>query len=253
MSTINVPPAKNYSSSVVAMPCNVLKAPEEGNKMIPMEINWGTMASDEGAVHVNFSGNTTLNFRQIVALSVDNSACGSDIQFVFPDTGETTTFPAYAPKAIIEVFTNQTQFYVVALNSRQEDVTNFTVLNFLPPPGNIPFTVEQSTVAVGNLAADGSTTHTIIDNGIDGTLLGITVDRSSPWPNVGFQTFQIEDGNGVVLFVGQFDNGTANSSGNVVLLTLNPIHVRFLNGLFLTQTGVDVGGSYCVNLLYRTP
>jgi len=254
MPTINVPSAKNYSVPLNAIPMVTAAEPREGNKLIPVQIDWADMASDQGAVYFNFQNNATLEISQIASLSIDNSACGSDIQFIFTDTSETTTIPAYAPKVIVPVFSNRQDFYVVASQFiREEDITRFSILNFLVPPTSVPFTVEQSTVAAENLAADGTTDHELIAPSIDGTILGIQVVRSSPFPNVGFQTFAIQDGTGAILFVGQFDNGTANSSGSAILLDLNPIHVRFLDGLSLTQTGVDIGGSYCVNLLYRTP
>lgn len=251
-----VPPAVNYPSPLVALSTIYNRVPPDGSRMIPVEIDWGSMGGTSHCVAINLQNNATLNFSQIVALSVDNSDCGADVRFVFPDTGETTTIPAYAPKTIFEVFTNQTQFYVQAgLNNQvveSTDQTRFSIHNSLPPPVAVPITVEQETVAANNLAADGATAYNLIPAGINGTIESIQVLRTSPITTTGTQRFGLNDGAGHSIAVGQFD-ATTGQSHNDVLLSINPCHIRFSNGLTLTQSGANVGGSYCVNILYRQP
>lgn len=249
---LSIPPAYNYQSPLVAVPTIFGRQPKEGAKLISCEIDWGTMGGPNNCVNINLQNNATLEFSQIVALSVDNSLCAADIQFLFPDTTETTGIPSYLPKCIIPVFTNQTQFFVSAPNAQPEDITRFTILNLLPPPVAIPFTVEQQAVAFGELPGDGATTFPLVDASISGTLEGISVQRNSTPDDANSQFFTIEDGTGAVLFTGQF-NSQNNTAINVTLLDFNPIHVRFNEGLSLHQTGDSINGSYSVNLLYRTP
>lgn len=251
--SLNIPPAVNYPSPLVAVPVKWDKEPPEGSMLVNLQINWGTMGGANNCINVNMQNNATLNFSQIVALSVDNSQCAADITFVFPDTGETTTIPGYEPKVIVPVFTNQTQFFIQSPSAQPEDSTNFSLLNTLPPPITVPVSEEQETVSFNNLAANGATAYTLIPGTVSGTVEGIHVLRTSPTASAGFQTFVILDGNSKVISGGQFDIASATADSNVVLLNLNPMHVRFNDGLFFDQGGVDVGGAYCVTILYRTP
>lgn len=251
MPNITVPPAVNYLSPLVAVPSIVLRPPKEGDKLINCEIDWGTQGGSDNCVSINLQNNATLEFSQIVALSVDNSACAADIQFVFPDTGNTLTVPAYAPSLIIEVFTNQTQFFVISPSAQPEDVTRFAILNHLPPPVAVPFTVEQQTLSSNNITADGSGTNQLLPDTISGTLENLQVFRCGPIATGGTQFFVIKDGTGAVLTSGQFS--TAVDNINVILLNLDNMHIRFNDGLVFTQSGADLGGAYIVNGLYRAP
>ena len=105
---VTVPPAINYPSPLLSQPDRYMQVPPEGARMIPCEIDWGTMGSGGTLItsmSINLQNNSTKTFTQICSLAVDNSACCSDVQFVFPDTAETMTIPAYTPKCIVPVFT----------------------------------------------------------------------------------------------------------------------------------------------------
>lgn len=251
-----IPPAKNYKNPTVALVARYQNPPREGNRMVPMEILWGDY-SPNYCVAVNLQNNATLEFSQVVALSVDNSDCGADVRFVFPDTGETTTIPAYSPKTIIEVFTNQVQFNIVAGFDNEivlsGDTTRFSIHNSLPPPIAVPTTQEQNTISANNLPADGSTTNTILASTVNGTLEGLQVFRCSPFANLGTQMFVIQDGTGKVIAKGQFDTNNASNWFDGILIDLNPMSVRFSGGLTQHQSGTNVGGSYVITALYRTP
>lgn len=250
---IKVPPAKNYQSPLVSRPTRWDAPPVEGDRLVAVEIDWATMGGENNCVNINLQDNATLNFTQVVALSIDNSLCASDVVFVFPDTAETVAIPAYAPKCIVPVFTNQTQFYVYAPKAEGSDVTRFSIHNSMPPPTSIPLTVQQQTQFVANLAADGATTHTILPANFSGTLRGLTVFLGSPVTNSGALTIQLKDGNNEVLAGSQFFSDSTDSSNNLFLIQLNPVYLRFMSGIKLFQNGVNVGGFYSVNLLYQTP
>lgn len=250
MTTIKVPPSKNYPNPLIAVPSIVLNNPKEGNKLINCEINWGTMGGDNLCVNLNLQNNATLEFSQIVAISIDNSQCAADVQFVFPDTGETTTFPGYAPKTIIEVFTNMTQFFVLSPGAEPEDVTRFSILNFLPPPISVPFTVEQQTATQNNIPAAVGGTQ-LLDAGVSGTLEGVNVFRTGPMDGDCNEFWTITDGVGGTFASGQFSS--EKQSIFAQLINLNDMHLRFNDGLRFNVTGTVGGGAYCCTLLYRAP
>lgn len=251
--SVNLPPAVNYPSPLTAIPSILLDEPREGKKSIPVEIDWGSMGGTQQCVNFNLQNNATLEFSQICAISVDNSQCGMNVVFVWPDTSETTTIPAYAPKVIIPVFTRQTQFFVVGSGKElTNDVTTFSILNYCPPPGNVPFTVEQLAISSNNISATGAGTVNLLPSDVNGTVEAITITRHSPISTTGTQTWSIQDGDGTILFAGQF-NAITGVAWNAVLLSLSAIHLRFSKGLTFSQSGTNVGGAYCINVIYRKP
>lgn len=248
-----IPPARNYASPLVAVPTNYADSPTEGPHLINCEILWGTMSTAaDRCVNINLQNNAPMNFSQISALSVDNSQCSTDIVFVFPDTGETTTFPAYSPKTIIEVFTHQTQFFVVAPGALATDVSRFSIHNTVPPPIAVPISVEQQVAAANNITADGVTSAQLIPVTTNGTIEAISISRTGPIANAGNQQFVLLDGTNSVVAVGTFST-PADVGVNVLLLNLADIHVRFSGGLVFTQSGSNIGGFYAVNIYYRNP
>lgn len=258
MPLISVPPAVNYPNQLIGVPirwANSLPGnPPEGPQLINIGVTWGSMGGTSHCVYVNLQNNATLNFSQVATLSVDNSACAADIQFVFPDTGETTTIPAYAPKVVVPIFSNSNQFYIYAPNAQSDDVSNISILNFLPPPIDISTTQEQNFVAEGSILANSATTTALVSSSISGTLencfisasLGVSASAGCAW--------QLIDGNSNVLAAGRCAIvGTASQQATV--LNLQGVHVRFQNGLGFKIVSTTFGGdsSFSVNAYYRTP
>lgn len=254
---ISVPPAKNYASPLIAVPTRWGATPPEGNMMIACEIDWATMGGTNNCVNLNLQNNATLNFSQIVAISCDNSNCGSDVQFIFPDTTETMTVPAYTPKLIIPVFTNMTQFYVYSPFAQAEDITRFSILNAVPPPIAVPVTSEQEAAAFSNISmlAGGSTTQ-LVPVTISGTLEAASIFMfvTALTGNTTTATWNIQDGNGNVLIGGQNSGGAGNVVGQLVFNNDN-MRVRFQNGLKFVQSAASQfgGGQAAINAYYRTP
>jgi hypothetical protein len=87
--------------------------PVEGDRFISAEIDWGTLGGTPPYTCVQFqlSGNSPVALSQIVALSIDNGRCGSDADFIFPDSGFVLTVAAHN-QGIFPVFTNALSFYV---------------------------------------------------------------------------------------------------------------------------------------------
>lgn len=251
---ISIPAATNYPSGLVAIPSRVLSDPREGNKSIPCEVDWNIMGGVNQSLYFNLQNNATLEFSQIVALKVDNSQCGADVQFIFPDTNETVTIPAYTPDAIVEVFTNQTQFYLIALGAIATDVTRFQILNFLPPPVVVPVSTEQRTAVVGAISAGAAAATQIIPTTINGTLENLSVQFGVSNPAADSNAIAtFTDGTGKLIarcpaFV------RTGVPANATLLNLTFAAVRFSGGISCTVSGLLIaGGEFDVNAYYRIP
>lgn len=253
---LQIPPSVNYQSPLVSIPSLAESDAKEGPRMVNLEIDWGTMGGASNCVSVNPSNNATLTFSQILALSVDNSTCGSDVRFTFPDTQETVTIPAYAPKIIVPVFTNQTQFFVQALGEEPQDITKFSILNFVPPPIALPLSQEQNIANIGaiNVTANGSTQ--LIAAGINGALEGAFISfYGSTGSGASVINWTLQDGSAtpVVLAAGSNEFGTGTGYQGLAF-QLNGLQVRFQNGVKLSYTiTATVNATYSANLYYRTP
>ncbi len=145
---ISIPPAIKYPNPLASLPdyWQQDRPPVEGPRQIPVEILWGTMGGSGSQKCIAFNGygggqGSANAFSRINALSVDNSACGCDVQFIFTDTSQTITIPAYSPYIVIPVFTNRVDFYVLTKGTvLSDDQTRFSVHNTLPPPIAVPTT-----------------------------------------------------------------------------------------------------------------
>jgi hypothetical protein len=254
--------ATNYPSPLIALASTFGTAPKEGQYQIPVEIDWGVMGGTDYLVSFNLanSGNTK-QITQICAVHVDNSACGSDIQFAFTDTSETITIPAYEPYALVPVFSRSLQFFVSAGIEGEEvettDVTRFTLFNFVPPPVVITPSQEQDTSVAAAIAGAVGNTQ-IVPAGTNGSLNVVYVNYSSPFGGLagaGVMGLSLVDGTGKVLWVGQMGGGIL-SAWNVVLASLTGIDFRFQNGIKFEQTlvgGAAIAGNFNVVLGYRQP
>lgn len=258
-----IPPSRNYASPLVAVNDKWMdQHPPEGPQQVPCEILWATMGGASYCVAVDFRGTGAQNITQMRALSVDNSLCGADVVFIFPDVSDTITIPAYAPKVIVPVFSNLTSFYVRALGDvLTDDVTRFSIHNTMPPPLAIPVTQEQTTVIVGALEMDGSTVTTIAAATITGTLETGNMSFSANLVGGGnyMATAQLEDGSGKVLAKVTWSGDPGNEVvENALVWSVQRIAVRFKQGLKIRQ-GLVYGAIPATqlylnaNLYYRTP
>ena len=257
MGGLNLPPAVNYPSPLVAIPTKWMKAPPEGPHIIPCEIDWGTMGGPQDVVNFNLQNNAALNFSQVVAISVDNSACGADITFIFPDTTEQYDVPAYAPAAVFPVFTNQTQFFVTANGAIATDVTRFSLHNAMPPPSDLTPSAAQTTASNSSIPFIGTGNTQIIPTTVSGTLEHIYIAAGINAPSAAYNTtIQLRDGSTPTpktLAVTRLVGPTATYFQGILLM-LTQVSVRFQNGVVLNQSGGDSpGGALVCNLYYRSP
>ena len=251
-----IPPAINYSDTLIPKTVTLnnpnIGQPTDGTRMIPVEIDWGTMGGASYCVMFNLANLSVNNFSGMQAISVDNSSSGSDIIIVFTDTMETTQVPAYTPKAIVPVFTGSSSFYVIATKPLPIDVTRMSIMNFCPPPAIIPISKEQAFATVSGIAMVAGTTH-IIPASVSGTLQNGFIGFFAWSNNAETGVFTLNDGAGTLIAGAKL----GLEGGHVVGYTAweaTDINVRFSGGITLTcDNGIGNDGSLSVNLYYRTP
>jgi len=254
---ITVPPAVNYPGPLIYLRSQLFNPPPEGNRMIPVEIDWGEMGGANNCVAFNLSQLGPLDFTQIVALSVDNSECGADIQIVFTDSAQTYSVPAYAPSTTFEVFTNSLSFFVLAEYGEESvDITRMAILNYLPPPFAIPATREQNNVTGANINITGAGSTQVIPTGTTGTLEAMTIQATIVTASAaGASTCYLQDGTGKLCGVATIASSTGMSQSTLIL-NLPECNIRFSNGLSLYQTGgwtPSAASFFTYNILYRSP
>lgn len=261
---LTIPPAVNYQSPVMPLPDMWMGNPPEGAMMVPCEVLWASMggAGSNKCIAFNLAQNAPQTFSRIAALSVDNSKCGADVQFVFTDTGDVVTIPAYSPKIIVPVFSRDTKFFLLNANPLLSgDVTRFIAHNTMPPPLAVPVTQAQNIIAVGAQDIAAGTTA-LLAAGNSGTLEnGVVTITSQAGGGSFLARFEIQDGTGKKL--ASFAWSHTNTAGTDWAVTaiawqISQAHLRFSNGLNLVQTILSGAASanqnfISTNLYYRTP
>jgi hypothetical protein len=247
---ITIPPFNQYQAPIVPLRGLWNATPVEGDKFITAEIDW-LVTTTQQAVQFAVSANSPVAFSQIVALAIDNSRCGVDVDFVFSDSGFVLTVPAHN-QAVNPVFTNGLMFYVVANGAVVGDVTTFQVLNSMPPPVYIAPSVEQNHASVSGVAlVNGS--MPVIASGINGVVnsISITIDAVSGAGGGAAQVSLIDGQGRFVWFTAPTLPASASNT-----FTYNPsgLSVRFVNGLNLSiaSNSFTAGTVYC-NVYYSTP
>lgn len=250
--------ATNYPSPLVALASTFGKEPKEGRYQIPVEIDWGSMGGADFLVAFNLanSGNTK-EITQICAVHVDNSACGCDIQFIFTDTSETVTVPAYANYALVPLFSRSLQFFVQAgIDSevvKPVDVTRFTLFNFVPPPVVIPPSNEQDPGGVSFTNVTGAGTTNLPVGSPNGTIESISGIYNGLSIAAGTADFKIQDGTGQDLAWGQVTVANATTYSGIIVFQLPICAQRYTGGIKLVQSGVNIGGQLTLNITTRAP
>jgi hypothetical protein len=238
------------------------KAPREGQYQIPAEIDWGAMGGADKVVSFNLqnSGDTKA-ITQICAVHVDNSDCGADIQFIFTDTAETITVPAYTPYFLVPIFSRSLQFFVAGGVNNTEvlstDVTRFSMFNFVPPPVTLdPSTQEQNASSAVVIPAQAAASFGLISAFISGTIEMLQVYISMLGGGaVGQVDWHLEDGNGTLLGgIRNLSNGD-NTSYSEICFNLQNARLRFQGGLkfVIDNSTVPAGSFFTANVYYRTP
>lgn len=250
--------ATNYPSPLVALASPFGKEPAEGRYQIPVEIDWGSMGGSNFLCSFNLqnSGNTK-EISQICAVHVDNSACGADVQFIFTDTSETVTVPAYSNYALVPIFSRSLEFFVQAGIDNEvvepADVTRFTLFNFVPPPVVIAPSNEQSPGSVSFTNVTGAGTTDLTSATLNGTIESISGIYNGLSIAAGTADFKLVDGTGQNLAWGQVTVANATNYAGIVVFNIPIAAQRFHNGIQLVQSGANIGGQLTLNIAVRTP
>jgi hypothetical protein len=255
---LTVPVAQNYQSPLLFV-SSVWQneAPREGPGSIACEIDWGTMGGANNCVSINPQASTSnpQSISQICALKIDNSSCGGDVQFLFPDTGDTISIPAGSPDTITPVFTRGTFFYVLCPSAEVEDVTRFQILNVLPPPLSVSAAdFEQDTVSFNDIPNDGSSTTQLIPMTVNGSIQALQVLFAVAGASAGGSAiYNIEDNTGRAIAGFQIAIPSGGSANDIVL-NLQDVRLRFVGGVKIVGSGGStVLGHLSINIYYRTP
>ena len=247
---LSIPAFDQYQQPLIPLRGLWNAAPREGDKYVNVEIDW-LVTTKSTAVQFNLSGNSPVSLSQIVALYVDNGRSGSDVDFIFPDSGFVLTVAAHN-QGLFPVLTNALMFYASAPNAAAGDVTIAQILNSQPPPIPIVASVTQnhgSTVGIP-IQVNGSTP--IIPAGINGTLNSLVVNVSAIEGATASASLALNDGAGHIVWAANvaFTGATANT----ITFPVPNLFLRFFNGLNFTVSGTTfTGGWVNVNAYYSTP
>jgi hypothetical protein len=251
---IVVPPFVAYTAPLIPVPCRWRTPPPEGDQMIPVEIDWGN-AGPSHAVQIALTSFSPVLFSQVIALSVDNSRSGADVDFIFVDTGKQLTVPAYA-QGVFPVFTNALTFYCAASGALAGDTTVFCILNCEPPPVAVLPSQEQSHSLVQSISLNVAANTAIVPPPTTGTLQGFTLAidvETGAAPPVQHVNLSIQDGTGAVLWA-QGYQFNASVTGQTLSIPVTGLKLRFSNGLYLAVIGTTMtGGAATVNVYYSVP
>lgn len=254
---LTIPPFSQFQGQLIPLRGLWDSAPVEGDRFLNAEIDWLTSTGNLTAQQFSVGGNSPVSLSQIVALYVDNSRCGSDVSFIFPDSAFELVCPAHN-QVLAPVLTNALMFYAVANNANAGDVTVLQILNSLPPPIPIAPSVTQNHASPGNVTINPGGTNSFIPQPINGTLnsLALTATPTSGASGTGSFLVTIQD-NAIptphVLW-STFLSLPASTT-QTFQINVNNLNVRFTNGTMIIVSGTSniVSGLVTGNCYYSTP
>jgi hypothetical protein len=229
------------------------KTPPEGERFVSGEIDWTSGGAPNRAVQVSLGGNSPVAISQIIAIAVDNSRCGADVQFIFSDSGFVLNIPTHI-QGVYPVFTNALNFYIVSSGSNSGDITAWTVLNSMPPPLSIQPTATQQNIVSPSIPLTANSSTQVIPTTVSGTLTAIDINPVlTAGASAGSVTISLVGGGGQTHWSRTYSvpaNSTISPS-----TTLTGLATHFWNGMTLVvsgSTGITAGNVYA-NLYYTVP
>lgn len=256
---IIVPPFVQYQAPLPPLRGLWHSKPPEGDRFVTAEIEWGITTPPANAVQFSLSGNSPLAITQICAFNVDNTHCGADVQFLFPDSGSRLVIPAYN-QGLYPVFTNALMFYVFSPSASTGDLTIFSALNSIPPPVQVEPSAEQLFSSFSGLLLGENTLPpgmVVIPAPINGTLQSFSITTNALSPSDGGNggdgaTFALADGLGHIIWLGRITPATTTP------IIVSGLHVRFYDGLYIQNENAQppasgVNGLAIVNVYYSVP
>jgi hypothetical protein len=216
------------------------------------ELVWGTTGGTGNSVQFALSGNSPVALSQIAALSVDNSRCSADVQFLFPDAGFTLDTAARS-LGVYPVFTNALTFYAVSPKAALGDVTVFQVLNSLPYPMTAQLPADQAASISGALAINTNATTPLITGNGTLTAASLVASLINATASTESAALLIQDGTGKNLW-STWLVCPANTSQNVSI-PISGARLKFINGLSLvvSSSTFSAGSMLSLSLYYTVP
>jgi hypothetical protein len=247
---LTIPAFDQYQQPLIPLRGLWNVAPKEGDLYVNAEIDW-LVTTKSNAVQFSLSGNSPVAISQIVAVAIDNSRSGADVQLVFADSGFALTCPAHN-QVIAPVFTQGLMFYASAPAALAGDVTMLQIFNSNPPPIPIAPSEAQNHANVSGVPlTNGSTV--IVPAGVNGTLNTLSVTISvAAGAAAQSAAVNLYDGSGKLIWAGN----PAVAANSVVSIPYNLVGLalRFVNGLNLVVSSSSLTGGYIVvNAYYSTP
>jgi hypothetical protein len=236
--------------------------PREGDLYVNAEINWTvTTTGDQAAYQFNLSGNSPVALSQIVALSVDNSRCASDVKFMFPDTDYVMTVPAFN-QVITPVFTNALMFYAIAPSPAiSGDTTIVQIMNSVPPPLTLaPSIVNNATAQSSQTLANGffnlvppPPSGVTVSGQIEGLSITIAAVQGASPGKVDLQLFDMGTAASGVDLLWTAQAAIPASTSNTFTWNLTGLSIRFYNGVRMNMANCTMSGTINVNVYYTIP
>jgi hypothetical protein len=245
---LSIPAFAQYQAPLFPLRGLWNSSPKEGDKQINVEIDWGTFGATS-CVQFALSGNSPVALSQIVALYVDNSRCGADVSFIFPDTSFQVTIPAHT-QGLVPVLSNALMFYASSPGAAVGDTTIAQICNSMPPP--IPLTPSSTQQHVSGTGISLSTVATtpLVPAGVNGTLTALSLNFNIT--TAGGVIVSIRDGAGNSIWS---DSINVTTVPTTIPINLSGLNLRFVNGLnfVVTTTTFTAGPVVTVNAYYTTP
>lgn len=244
-----VPPNVPYQPPLFPIRGLWNRKPPEGDRVVPVEIDWGS----QSVSCVKFdAGNSTSPFSQLVAMTVDNTNNGSDIEIIFLDSGFQFVVAAYAQPVAVPIFTNGLSFYVNCPNASANAVTRLFMHNSLPPPVQPAITQQQQFFSQAGGINLASIMASLIAAGIDGTLTGFNISVIyTTTAAVNGDYLHLNDGAGHVLWGGAVS--APNTTSGTYTFSQSGLRIPFRNGLSIVQAVTAMTGTVYPNVFYGVP
>lgn len=246
---IVVPPFVPYQAPLIPIRGLWNNPPPEGDRFIPVEIDWGVTTGLGMAVQISISAFSPVEFSQVCALNVDNGRNGADVDFLFPDTGRQLTVPAYC-QGMFPIISNAMTFYVVSQGANVGDITVFEICNSIPPPVAILPSQEQSHANQNSISLTANGSTPVVPAGITGTVQSIAmVLTNSGATQVSANIFLVDGANNLI-----WAEGMSLPAESVTPINLTGLRIRFTNGIVFNVTSAGAGTAFAtVNIYYSVP
>lgn len=256
--SFSLPPSNPYQGTAYPLESRLLKPPREGNRMVPLSINWGNDSASLQAIGFNLQNNTTNPFSQICAAYIDNLMSNVDIVLMFPDTETVLTVPAQSA-GWYPLDTNALNFVArvpAGQAATSSDEVYINLYNYLPPPITVERSFVTSAGVSGGNTLTAGTTAQVINAGTNGVITAGAIDVAGVVAGAGAGNWLgiLADGGGHTIANVSIGLPAAATLPYQVLWSVSGVNIPFTNGVTLVGTPSGTAftaGGFGVNLYFR--